>query len=103
MSNDLGTGLPDGANISCYGVNGLVPISGNQLYCRLRLGTIATLPTVVVKLFKEIPPNTKIRLLLSGVTTPTLASYGVTLKIISKVNRISTILNTAGGTSLLAA
>jgi len=65
----------------------------------LRHGSATVPPIVEVKLFKEIPPNTKVRLLLSGVKNPAVGSYSIFLKIIQKLNRISTILNTATATS----
>jgi hypothetical protein len=49
-------------------------------------------------MFKEIPPNTKIRLLLSGVTIPGSA-FTVDLKIVQKKNRININLNTATASS----
>lgn len=78
----MGTGLLDGSPIPCYGVNGLVPAQGDTLSCTLRLGVVAssTPPIVVVKNFREISVNSKVRILLSGVQNPS-ASYTILLKI----------------------
>lgn len=79
-ANDLGTGLNDLDEIACYGVNGLVPID-SQITCILKHSTLSSKSIVVVKGFKEIPPNTKVRILISGVTNPNSPTYTLEIKV----------------------
>jgi hypothetical protein len=39
---------------------------------------------VVIKNFKEIAPNTNVRLLMSGITNPSVASHTINLKLFVK-------------------
>ena len=82
--------------VPCYGVNNLVPLSGNSLNCIFRHPNI-----VLIKNFKGIAPNSRIRILISGITNPSTPTFTVTLKIWEKNNRIATLLNTGTATGSL--
>lgn len=58
----------------CYGLNALVPVSGDSISCTLKVGTY---PVVIVKNFKTITANSLVRMIISGIINPSTASYGV--------------------------
>lgn len=100
---DLGTGNLNAENIPCYGVNGLVPASGDQISCILKLGTLTTPPIVVVTNFRPISANSQVRLLISGLDNPVAASYNILLKVFVVQNRVYTLLNTKNALGVLIA
>lgn len=54
---------------------------------------------VVIKNFKEIAPNTNVRILLSGVMNPNVGTYQIRLKLLVKRNRIFKLVNSGIATS----
>ncbi|CAD8094793.1 unnamed protein product [Paramecium primaurelia] len=92
-AQDLGSGVSNGGSIPCYGVNALIPYEGSELKCILFHSTATSKTIVRVSNFRYISTNTNVRIMISGVTNPTAASYDIDIKVFQKKNRIFTLLN----------
>lgn len=73
--------MSNGGSISCYGVNALIPYEGSELKCILFHSTATSKTIVRVSNFRYISTNTNVRIMISGVTNPTAASYDIDIKV----------------------
>ncbi|EAR88803.2 hypothetical protein TTHERM_00262990 (macronuclear) [Tetrahymena thermophila SB210] len=64
---DLGTGIPNGAELGCVGT-GLTTLKTNKLTCRLTYGFNAeNLPYITVSGYDPIPPNADVRIYITQI------------------------------------
>jgi len=70
FENDLGTNLPNGAEVGCLGVSGLTLSRFNRLKCTIQHGIdIQNLPYIQVENYEKILPFTEIKLLVANIMT----------------------------------